>query len=603
MLNPSNDRSDYSNMLMPPPGYKLESSVGTTYSLDMDALIGMCIALGLSESSDSLLMQNPVYLLEALRQTADKVVIFCESGQIAMPAKLSSLYILLEKMVFQVSLGKKAKMKGYPSFHPKFWLLKYINDQGKSKYRMIVLSRNMTFDRSWDVSAVLDGSLGGERCDRSVPVCDFLKYLAAQIRSSDRNSKSKRKMLNSLAKEVLDVSFELDNKAFSDFEFIPIGIKDENGDSYDIADYSLFTDTFREIVIISPFVSDSVIRDFNERNRVIVAPDCNLITRKSSLQKLAPEHCSKFKIYTLKDMIVEGESCLSDDNSGKQMQDIHAKLYLRRKYSTSELYLGSMNATHNAVNANIEFMLRLSGPNRYLNASVLKKDLFGNDPDSKENPFEETAIPDEPVNDTFDEESMLQRRIKDLCRSKAHAEVKESDGRYDLHIKFEKLGDTEGLTISPMLSNKTSQVEPHVVIEGLNELQLSEFYHITAQGENACVHRVIKIDTDNIPEHRECAIISCIIKDQRNFIEYISFLLGDDFLLSLLENNKLQQSGFFANKDGSVVPAVYERMLRTAAHAPERFEEIDYIIRMLADSSVVPDGFTELYNTFRKAVG
>lgn len=103
-----------------------------------------------------------------------------------------------------------------------------------------------------------------------------------------------------------------------------------------------------------------------------------------------------------------------------------------------------------------------------------------------------------------------------------------------------------------MLSNKTAAIEPEITIKSLDALQLSEFYHITAQGETACVHRVIKIDTDNMPENRDKEIIGSIIKDRKNFIEYISFLLGDDFLLSLLENSRLQQSGFYFKKGGMI---------------------------------------------------
>ena len=103
MLNPNNDRLDYGQVLAPPDGYTLDFAIGTTYSLDLDALVGACIALGLSEETDSDLMKNPICLLEALRATGDKVALFCEGGQIYTPNNITSLYILLEKMVFQVS--------------------------------------------------------------------------------------------------------------------------------------------------------------------------------------------------------------------------------------------------------------------------------------------------------------------------------------------------------------------------------------------------------------------------------------------------------------------------------------------------------------------
>ena len=149
MLNPGEDRLDYGNILIPPDSYILDFAVGTTYSLDLDALVGVCIALGLSVESDSNIMKDPVCLLEALRRTGDKLALFCEAGQIYLPRKVSVLYTLLEKMVFQV-VTKTMKSIKYPSFHPKFWLLRYTNKE-EVLYRIVVLSRNLTFDRSWDI--------------------------------------------------------------------------------------------------------------------------------------------------------------------------------------------------------------------------------------------------------------------------------------------------------------------------------------------------------------------------------------------------------------------------------------------------------------------
>ena len=107
MLKPASDRLDYSEMLMPPYGYETVFAVGTTYSLDLDALIGVCIALGLSESIDNELKDNSIYLLEALQKTAEKVLIFCEGGQIKVPSNSNALHILLEKMVVEVVMKNK----------------------------------------------------------------------------------------------------------------------------------------------------------------------------------------------------------------------------------------------------------------------------------------------------------------------------------------------------------------------------------------------------------------------------------------------------------------------------------------------------------------
>ena len=49
-------------------------------------------------------------------------------------------------------------------------------------------------------------------------------------------------------------------------------------------------------------------------------------------------------------------------------------------------------------------------------------------------------------------------------------------------------------------------------------------------------------------------------------------------------------------------PALYEKMLQTAATAPERFKEIDYLIKAVAADGVIPEQFEELYNVFKKVV-
>ena len=111
MLNPNNNRLDYGEILSPPNNYLLDFAIGTTYSLDLDALVGAAISLGLSEETDTNLVNNPIFLLEALRTTGDNVILFCEGGQIHLPNKPNPLYILLEEVVFQVNNSKTINNK------------------------------------------------------------------------------------------------------------------------------------------------------------------------------------------------------------------------------------------------------------------------------------------------------------------------------------------------------------------------------------------------------------------------------------------------------------------------------------------------------------
>lgn len=592
MLKPTSDRLDYSKMLAPPYGYDTVFAVGTTYSLDFDALIGISIALGLSESIDSGLKDNPIYLLEALQKTSDKVLIFCEGGQIKAPPNAHAIHILLEKMVFEIVLKNKK------SFHPKFWLVKYENEQGESLYRCVVLSRNITFDRSWDVAVCIDGKVDGRlngEYYKSRPISDFLQSLLKLAKRNEIN-RDKRKSLMGFADEILNVKFELNDQQFSDYDYFPIGI-----DGYDI-DYTELFNNYHELLVISPFLSDSTINDFNKQ--ALTNPNMNtLITRKSELAKLKANSATKFDIYVMKDLIVSGEEAISEGEideifSSNQSQDIHAKVYLKTKYSDSELYIGSLNASHSACHGNVEFLLKLYGKRRNLNVDLLKKDLFGDN--DKDNPFERTEIILDDATVILESEN-LEKIIKEICRLKSSAKVVESDNKYSLEIVFEKLPEFNNVIISPLLSKKEQVLSNTVLFTELHMLQLSEFYIIEATNGDESVRRVIKIKTDNIPTSRESALVNSIVKDKHGFVQYITFLLGDNYLLSMIENDSLEKNGLlFGN--GVQIPALYEKMLKAAVHSPHKFDEIKRLMDLISDSSIIPEGFKELYEVFEKVV-
>lgn len=600
MLNPNNDRLDYGQIIAPPADYNLDFAIGTTYSLDLDALVGACIALGLAEETDSDLMKNPICLLEALRATGDKIALFCEGGQIHLPNSVTSLYILLEKMVFPVTTDAKRGLANYPSFHPKFWLIKYVNNKGEALYRVVVLSRNLTFDRSWDVSFCIDGKKANYETDKNNPISDFVSYLIKQLPDTE-NASEKQKKMRSLLRELKHVEFSLDSKEFYDFDFIPVGISNKYNSKQD-ALYNLLEDSFHEVLIMSPFLSKGVIKDFNDRNKYIEHSEHALITRASELGKLKPADCSNFEIYTMKDAVIDGESLISEENASVQKQDIHAKIYMIMKYPNTYLYLGSLNASHNALNGNIEFMVKLHTKNRYLNLSKLKDSLFGTD--EAECPFQ-IAILNNVQEDTADEKTqMLDSVIKAVNRLNASAVIKENGELFDINLSFEPFESEYDITVSPLLSNKTAPLSEKILFSSMELTQLSEFYKISVSDGKQTVSRVIMIPTENMPTDREKAVVSSVVNDKSCFYRYIAFLLGDNMVISALESNDSADEVTGTTKANKAIqlPALYEKMLRTAATVPERFKEIEYLIKFVSADGVIPEGFEELYNTFRKVV-
>ncbi len=615
MLNPNSDRLDYGQILSAPDGYQLDFAIGTTYSLDLDALVGACIALGLSGETDSDLMKNPICLLEALRATGDKVALFCEGGQIHLPNKVTPLYILLEKMVFQVNAVKRKGTKGYPSFHPKFWLLRYV-DGGKSPlYRVVILSRNLTFDRSWDVSFYMDGIPAKKTTEKNQPVIDFLNFLIRYL-TDDSGSREKARRIRAIARELTSITFETGSREFDDFDFLPLGIKASNGDYYSILDTHLFAsfetpawaDGLNELLIMSPFISKDVIRYFNNRSQHMKDSDNVLITRSSSLPRIREDDCDTFRIYTMKDAVLDGETAISEENGDAVLakQDIHAKVFLTRKYSDTNLYLGSMNASHNAVYGNVEFMICLHSKNRYLNLEKLTTALWCGEEGGSDNPFQRVFLED--ASDVAEDEqnSLLDSLIKEINRTNPFAIVTESGDFFKVTVNFPNLPERcadYSITVSPLLANLHKPISGEVEFPSLALIDLSVFYTITVSDGERTVSRVIKIRTEGMPDNRDQVVVSSIVQDKACFYRYVAFLLGDNIVLSLLESDDSRQEGAsWFTRSGSQLPALYEKMLQTAWSAPERFKEIDYLLRTLANDGIIPEGFEDVYQQFKKAV-
>ena len=586
MLNPKRNRLDYGSILSPPSNYQLDFAIGATYSLDLDSLVGASISLGLSIENDTELNENPIVLLEALRSTGNKVALFCESGQIKLPNKTTPLYILLEDMVFQVANNNNIKHSRYASFHPKVWLLRYINDK-KILYRFIVLSRNLTFDRSWDLSFSMDGTVTDSKKSKNDPLIKFLEFLTDFSTDDVKTYKIKEIM-----DELENVEFKLDSDVFEGFDFILNGV----GDEYSIQNHQLFySNSLENLLIMSPFLSKDVIRDFNNRKN----PNSKavLITRLNSLSPLKDEKLDNFEFYALKDEVIDGESLLSEDYS--QKQDIHAKMYVVEKRSYVDLYLGSLNASHNALFGNVEFMIKLWARKRRFNINKVLKGIFN---DGKDNPFQLVNMDTIKSETKDDDANNLNLIVKDIVRLNSCARVISRNDSFDLEVNFDKDYDGYDIEIKPLLSNKKAKFSQKILFENLEKVQLSEFFVITVTEDDDVIRRVIKIPIDNMPEDRQKDVVSKVINDKTAFITYVAFLLGDEYILSSIEDDDMDIDGVNSNNFAIQLPELYEKMLKAALYSPEKFKELEFLIKTLSKDNVVPEGFEELHNTFRQVI-
>lgn len=559
MFDTAHNRISYSELLQPDIGYKLDFAVGLTYSLDLEALLGVPVSFGLLDEVDSELMRSPFYLLEAIRKSSDNFVIFCNAGSIALPSKIQSVYSLLEKSVFEVKLSNRQ------NFHPKMWFIKFKNEYGHSYIKILILSRNMTFDNSIDLCVAMQGEISKTKLNKNKSLADILTFVGEYA------DKTKKQKITELADDIMHVEdFEIDHP-FDEYEFLPLGISD-----YDMEKTKLFNSKY-DIFAVSPFLSDDIVTNLANclGNKV-------LVTRKSSI---TPSVFNSFdSVYITKDIL--------NDNEFGVKQDIHAKLYFTVTSEGNYLYIGSANASHNAFHKNVEILLKL----KYKPNCIGFKTFFSDFISDENCPYE--TIKFVPEKTSLDEtQESIDKAFKEAVYALKSARVTANGDANDILLESRNAKTKEIIKIAPIHRLDLLQpLHPQTLFQGLLIKDLCEFYVLWIQGQKI----VVKIQTKGIPTDRDDAIYKSIINSKTKFLSYVSFMLSEDYVSSALEESeylRLMQSSDRESDDATTYAAIYEKMLKMMHQNPSRIKEIADIISRL-DQDIVGYDFLEMYKQF-----
>ena len=356
MLRPD-ERQHLLELLRPPAGCKLDVAVGTTYSLDLISALMLPLSFAFFdwEHEDGELVADPLALLEALRRYGDRFTIFCQSGQIKLPAKYPPLVTFLEPCIYDV---KAPDADGV--FHPKVWALRFIADDGAIRYRVLCLSRNLTFDRCWDTVVALDGEL----TDRSNaiaanrPLSDFVAALPGLVSRHRPVPRERRQGVAKIADELRRVRFTWP-EGFDENQcrFWVAGL-----DGRTVAPFGSRQD---KALIVSPFISTPVVRDFLDHTG-----ETHLVSRAESLQELPQETLQRCKsVWFLAPELADESNDEIPSEKDEVLDGLHAKLFVIDRGWDASIFSGSFNATIHALQHNVEFMVELVG----------KKSRFGVD--------------------------------------------------------------------------------------------------------------------------------------------------------------------------------------------------------------------------------
>lgn len=605
MLHPKHNRIDYGDQLIPPQDYELSFAVGTTYSLDLEALMILPVSLFYAQKLDGSPDELRYDMLDAITKASDKITVYYQNGQLKVPQKYHHLMAYWENGIQAITMPNYNS-----SFHPKVWIIRYESKELPTKYRVLVTSRNLTFTRDWDVAFSTDGMVSDKEQTKNKPLIHFLEYL---------HNNGNKKIPNSFINDLRYVKFELPDK-FDSLKFIPIGIPNvENNKIYNNPLTCIKTN-WDEMLIISPFIDKSTLNSIYET--------CNkapyVLSRKEELDAIDEEILDSFQCWEFSRFFQEVEFSPNMEDGGPEPipQNLHAKMFVAMKDRIPYWYLGSANCTNPAQERNVEFMVELKAVNTsgFKAKNVLKILTDPNKADgiSLFTPYDNRNRDSVNAEKSIDQEI---RRIKyELTKLEltGSAELIEGGKAYSYRIQIDArdltLPNGYKVNIKPLSEN--SKNPETIVPKSINKIDTFGGYSETALS----IYLVFEIEKDNrvysefllpmqieLPSTRLNRIFTSIIDSREKFLKYLTFLLSgeeSDLIKDTITTptNKLDNSkaiGAFAG-----LP-IYEKLLIASSRFPEMISSIDSLIQKLkeeknvSDEPIVSPEFEEFWSVFQ----
>lgn len=347
MLGPD-DQLLLTDALRPPVGFDIECAVATTYSLTVESVLVAPMSFAMSHGD--VLPQgsegDTVGVLDAVQRYIDLTTVFVQSGGIHLPASHSRILTFLEDSIVEVEPPERTG-----SFHPKVWAVRYGADDLPPHHRLIITSRNLTQDSSWDTILVLDESADGPIEGR--PAADFVRRLPdLATRPTDENGGERARRVEGLADSLATARFALP-APYTDGSLLPMGLGE--------AEWP-FPQSAEKALVISPFLAAGQLDAVRSS-----AEDATLISRADSMNALGGHALRAWDTRVLH-AAAEG----TDDDAERDTEGpppapmetgLHAKtVVLDGADGESITVTGSANITQSAWTRNVEFDVILRGP-------------------------------------------------------------------------------------------------------------------------------------------------------------------------------------------------------------------------------------------------
>lgn len=586
--------------LRPPTGYRVDIAVGTTYSMDLTALLLAPMAFALFEyeggepgTADS------VRLLEALRRHSEHTIVFCQAGGIHVPSRYSQVLTLIEDSVVEV-----VPPLGGALFHPKVWAIRFVDPEGAYLHRVVVLSRNLTFDRSWDTALVLDQDQSGTI--PAAPASGFVRRLPdLALREVDP---IRHAQVTDLADTLAVVSLAPPSP-FTEGELLPMLGETPTWP---------FPNQATRMLAISPFLTKNTLASLGK-----VCPDRALVSRPESLDLLGTDAVEGWEVNVLqREAEVDPRLDLTDSAPALNEftgtnEGLHAKTFvLDLSGSRSMTITGSANLTSQAWNRNVEFDAVLMGPTRTCGVEAIldgPADAPGlsatltrytaSSPEGTPNPHIAMSWEIEEYHRTLalSRPSIIVERIDaDLARATLVLELGPDAPGATMVWPATLSASVYGRTLENGLSWDISplHVTPFLAVETT-----------AGNGDSACTRQcVLKAELTGDVDKRQEDVLASILRTKADVLRYLAFLLGDPSYDALGAELAGATGGGPAHDwrvgaDARI--AVFEPLVRAVGRDEEALARVARLIddlRRLPDAeNRMPDGLEDLWDTIWQA--
>lgn len=587
--------------LRPPDGFRFDCAIGTTFSLDLIALLTAPLAFAMFDWQDdegNLAADpaspkcDPLALLESLRRCANRVHIFCQAGQIQVPPANQQLLTFLEQAVIEVA-APAARTGGTGVFHPKVWVLRFVSmaEPDQVRYRLLCLSRNLTFDRSWDTILVLEGQLQDRQrgIAESRPLAQFIGELPRLAVRPDALSTQTTYDTATIADELRVVRWEYPEDV-GEIRFWPIGLGDKSWP---------FDGRIDRLLVVSPFVTPGFL------DRIAVpGRDKFLVSRLESLREIDPTVLRKHWQCSTLDDGCEAIAGPPDelDSASSGLAGLHAKLYVADAGRDARVWTGSANATTAAFAGNVEFLVELVGKkSRYgVDAALGDADREGNLRTmlAPFTPSESMVLPDPDLKSCEGVVASARRSIASVDWS---LDIRVDGAAYTSTLSsVDPLPDIARAAIRcrPIMLSPTHARDlragalvsesfgPHA-IQSISSFVAFEVSAKVGEAEHTETF-VLNVPLLNAPSDRKEHILRHLLRDSRTLVRFLLLLLSDDPESLFNELREMSLSTQTTTRGNALdgLPLL-EHLLEALHSNPARLDQVQ---RLIADLRRTPEG-------------